>query len=42
MYIPDIIEVAERLGIEILESRVSGSRLHQILNNPYDEGIDEG
>jgi len=28
--------------VEILESSVEGSRLHWIINNPHDEGIDEG
>jgi len=28
--------------VEILESCVEGSRLHWIINNPHDEGIDEG
>jgi hypothetical protein len=41
-YIPDIIEYAEKLGVEILESNVPDSRLHQIINNPEAEGIDEG
>lgn len=27
---------------EVLCSDVSGSRLHEIINNPVDEGIDEG
>lgn len=42
MYIPDIVKVAEEMNIEILESDVPGSRLHQIINNPVTEGIDEG
>lgn len=33
---------AEREGIEILESFVPGSRLHEVINNPIDSGIDEG
>lgn len=41
-YIPDIIKLAEEMNIEVLESQVSGSRLHQIINNPDAEGIDEG
>lgn len=27
---------------EVLYSQVPDSRLHQIINNPVDEGIDEG
>jgi hypothetical protein len=27
---------------EVLCSNVPGSRLHDIINNPIDEGIDEG
>jgi hypothetical protein len=27
---------------EVLESYVPDSRLHAIINNPHDEGIDEG
>ena len=27
---------------EVLSSVVPGSRLHEIINNPVDEGIDEG
>jgi hypothetical protein len=30
------------MGVEILESYLPDSRLHQIINNPHDEGIDEG
>jgi hypothetical protein len=33
---------AELEGIEILESYVPGSRLHEVINNPIDSGIDEG
>jgi hypothetical protein len=33
---------AERENIEILESFVPESRLHEIINNPVDSGIDEG
>ena len=36
------IRNAESEGIEILESFVPESRLHQIINNPIDSGIDEG
>lgn len=33
---------AEHENTEVLSSRVDGSRLHEILHNPVDEGIDEG
>ena len=33
---------AENEGIEILSSVVPGSRLHQVIHNPVDSGIDEG
>ena len=33
---------AELEDIEILESYVPGSRLHEVINNPIDSGIDEG
>ena len=36
------IELAENEGCEVLNSVVEGSRLHQILDNPYEEGIAEG
>ncbi|MGB5199183.1 MAG: hypothetical protein WBN68_23025 [Sedimenticolaceae bacterium] len=36
------IAMAERDDIEVLNSVVSDSRLHEILHNPHDEGIDEG
>jgi len=36
------IRAAEAEGIEVLSSVVSGSRLHEIINNPVDSGIDEG
>lgn len=36
------IEMAEDEDLEVLNSVVGGSRLHEILHNPYDEGIDEG
>jgi hypothetical protein len=42
MYTPDIVQLAEMLNIEILESQVADSRLHAIINNPEGEGIDEG
>lgn len=36
------IELAESEDIEVLSSVVEDSRLHAILHNPHDEGIDEG
>ena len=36
------IREAEHEGVEILESFVPDSRLHEIINNPIDSGIDEG
>ena len=36
------IREAEREGIEVLESFMPDSRLHQVINNPIDSGIDEG
>lgn len=36
------MRAAETEPVEILSSVVPGSRLHEIINNPYDEGIDEG
>lgn len=36
------IREAEREDIEVLNSMVPGSRLHEIINNPLDSGIDEG
>jgi hypothetical protein len=36
------IRDAEGEGIEILESFVPDSRLHEVINNPVDSGIDEG
>jgi hypothetical protein len=41
-YYDEAIRVAERESIEVLNSWVPGSRLHQIINNPVDSGIDEG
>jgi hypothetical protein len=41
-YYPDLLKVADEMNVEILESYVPDSRLHQIINNPYTEGIDEG
>lgn len=36
------IRSLERQGVEILSSVVEGSNLHDKINNPWDEGIDEG
>jgi len=36
------IAAAERENIEVLSSVVPGSRLHQVIHNPVDSGIDEG
>ena len=36
------IRAAEQENIEILSSVVLGSRLHQVIHNPIDSGIDEG
>ncbi|NNJ94570.1 MAG: hypothetical protein HKP57_07490, partial [Halobacteria archaeon] len=36
------IRDAEREDIEVLKSFDPDSRLHQIINNPIDSGIDEG
>lgn len=36
------MSAAELEDIEILESFVPSSRLHEIINNPIDSGIDEG
>lgn len=36
------IAAAEQEDIEILSSVVPGSRLHEIINNTTDSGIDEG
>ena len=36
----EAISNAEREDIEILSSIVSGSHLHEIINNPVDSGID--
>jgi hypothetical protein len=41
-YYDDQIAIAEGDEIEVLNSVVSDSRLHEILHNPHDEGIDEG
>ncbi len=36
------MRAAESESVEILSSTVPGSRLHSIIHNPIDEGIDEG
>jgi len=36
------IAALEAEHADILSSVVSGSRLHEVIHNPYDEGIDEG
>ena len=41
-YYDEAIHSAELESIEILHSYVPGSRLHEIINNPIDSGIDEG
>ena len=41
-YYDEAILAAELEGIEVLSSVVPGSRLHEVINNPVDSGIDEG
>lgn len=41
-YYDQAIQAAEQENIEILSSIVTGSRLHEIIHNPIDSGIDEG
>ena len=36
------MQVAELENIEVLHSVVPGSRLHEVIHNPVDSGIDEG
>jgi hypothetical protein len=36
------MHAVEAEDIEILSSVVPGSRLHEVINNPIDSGIDEG
>jgi len=36
------MQAAELEDIEILSSVVPGSRLHEVIHNPIDSGIDEG
>lgn len=38
----EAIRAAECENIEVLSSVVPGSRLHAIITNPVDSGIDEG
>ena len=37
-----ILDAEESSSIEILSSVVPGSRLHEVIHNPIDSGIDEG
>ena len=41
MAVDDLIREIEK-HFEVLRSDVPDSRLHEIINNPVDEGIDEG
>jgi hypothetical protein len=41
-YYDNAIRAAEQEDIEILSSVVPGSRLHELIHNPIDSGIDEG
>lgn len=41
-YYDAAIVAAEQEGIEVLSSVVPGSRLHAVIHNPVDSGIDEG
>jgi hypothetical protein len=38
----EAIRAAEQENIEIPSSVVPGSRLHEVIHNPIDSGIDEG
>jgi len=38
----EAILAAELEDIEVLSSVVPGSRLHEVIHNPVDSGIDEG
>ena len=42
LHYDEAIRAAEQEDIEILSSVVPGSRLHQVIHNPIDSGIDEG
>ena len=37
-----MLAAEENNSVEILSSVVPGSRLHEIIHNPIDSGIDEG
>jgi len=37
-----LMKAAEAEPVEVLSSVVPGSRLHEKIHNPIDEGIDEG
>lgn len=41
-YYDQAILSAEQEDLEILSSVVPGSRLHEVINNTIDSGIDEG
>ena len=41
-YYDNAIRAAEREDLEVLSSVVPGSRLHEVIHNPVDSGIDEG
>lgn len=41
-YYDEAITAAEQETLEILTSVVPGSRLHEVINNTVDSGIDEG
>jgi hypothetical protein len=41
-YYDNEMRSAEQENIEILSSVVPGSKLHQVIHNPVDSGIDEG
>jgi hypothetical protein len=41
-YYDDAILAAEMEDVEVLSSVVPGSRLHEVIHNPVDSGIDEG
>ena len=41
MTVDEMIKEIEK-NYEVLYSYVPDSRVHELINNPYDEGIDEG
>ncbi len=41
-YYDNAMHAAEQENVEILSSVVPGSRLHEVIHNPIDSGIDEG